>query len=73
MTFIPDERDYQAAKLDPAFARASDANKYRLAFVEQMIRLFGNGERRRPGWHARRTRVAEPASTPTGDAGGRVG
>ena len=33
MTFIPDERDYEAAKMDPAFARASDANKYRLAFV----------------------------------------
>ena len=64
MTFIPDERDYEAAKMDPAFARASDANKYRLAFVEQMIRLFGNGAIRRPGWRAQQTRVAESPAPP---------
>ena len=71
MTFIPDERDYEAAKKDPAFARASDANKYRLAFVEQMIRLFG--AMRRSGWHARRTRVAVPSSAPPGDPADEVG
>ena len=36
---VPDNVDYEAAKADPTYATASDAEKYRLAQAAKLVRL----------------------------------
>jgi hypothetical protein len=36
---VPDAEDYEAAKSDPSYASATDAEKYRLAQAAKIIRM----------------------------------